>query len=1034
MRNLDLSAPRLLDHSLVVSASAGSGKTFTLSVLVTANLGRGDIRPFEILATTFSEASAADLRERLLRPLDLLAALDEPAWKELLPLLASPESQLVESYLKGCSLPERLKKSAGEVAQAGSHWTAALWLASPAQARAFWRRTRREAEMLQVSTIHSLAMRVMSRGEGAADTILDVAHPVMLRLLRQTVRESLTLPEDHPDQVPARLLLAWAERNWDHLSRAHDNHQDALGQLQPEDPAPQRAALLEALTQAGKALEPFAAEPTLGLDATSPSRRHFKASNILQVPPSGSALATRLRWAHSQSGRVEAEKGYYSAALREAMATFAPVAEALEEWLRGLLVAALHRFEARKREQALATFGDLVRKALSTLQTGGLEGQPPKLLLVDEYQDTSHSQDAFLEQLGAERMVRVGDIKQAIYGFRGGDPELLRRRLAEAGEHAFRLPSNFRSTPQIVALANRFVDEVWPRLDPGAGDLDGFQEATKPPGPPVGLVRATVPNIWGELTALTDWIAGLAQESGWQQCLGAPSHPGPRRRVLLLKQRTRLPALLQRLKAKGIQPYVVAKSGFWDSPGVRLIMAALEAVAHPERALPCAALLRLVVGMTDRELQQLALAKDGRPGLPGLGALAPEQLPADHRDAARWLLDLRTASSQEIAGRLLRQGAVLELLSALRAHGALEPLRARRNLTAFLARLLELPASPSVAFALLEDERTGVERGDLPASAEEADLVIQTAHGSKGLEYDDVLLPLLHAKPRAFKKGEIRTHAETAGLLFAWKLGNHPGRAYQDMQPLAAAHQKRDELNLFYVALTRARERLCLLLQEPKKIEEAAASRTWAQWGQHLAQAHGNALQPLEAIPLVVAIPRAVEHTLAAPATRMALPEGAQAADSHKDLPASQRAKARLEGEVVHAFLRDLLVRWEDATALAACLRAAPEVPQIRETALRFLEQFEARGWRHRRRRTELPLAGAAARGAMGRADLVVWGEDGIQLLDFKHSKAFGADEMAGYREQLARYAEVLLAREGKPVTAWLVALRSGEWVPVPVS
>ena len=70
----------------------------------------------------------------------------------------------------------------------------------------------------------------------------------------------------------------------------------------------------------------------------------------------------------------------------------------------------------------------------------------------------------------------------------------------------------------------------------------------------------------------------------------------------------------------------------------------------------------------------------------------------------------------------------------------------------------------------------------------------------------------------------------------------------------------------------------------------------------------------------------------------------------------------------------------------------------------------------------------------MGRADLVVWGEDGIQLLDFKHSKAFGADEMAGYQEQLARYAEVLLAREGTPVTAWLVALPSGEWVPVQVS
>jgi len=135
----------------------------------------------------------------------------------------------------------------------------------------------------------------------------------------------------------------------------------------------------------------------------------------------------------------------------------------------------------------------------------------------------------------------------------------------------------------------------------------------------------------------------------------------------------------------------------------------------------------------------------------------------------------------------------------------------------------------------------------------------------------------------------------------------------------------------------------------------------------------------------------------------------------------------------MHAFLRDLLVRWEDPDAFQACLAAAPPVAHARENALRFLEQFEARGWRHLRRRTELPLTGAAASGGPGRADLVVWAEDGLNLLDFKHSRAFSDAELAGYRVQLRRYAEALTGREGLPVAAWLVALRSGEWVPVPV-
>ncbi len=1031
MQNLDLSDPRILDQSLVVSASAGSGKTFTLTVLVTARLGRGDIRPWEVLATTFSETSAADLRERLLRPLDLLSALDKAAWQHLLPHLDAPVARDLEAILKGLPTIQHLKKSAGDVAQAAAHWLGAPWLNSPTKARAFWRRVRREAELLQVSTIHSLAMRVLSKGEGSGDTILDVAHPSLLRLLRQTVRESLTLPSGHPDEVPARLLLAWAEQNWEALSQGFDNHLDALGQLQGEDPSHHRDALSRALAEARTALAPFAADAEMAKHPSGKGLHNFKKENLLPVPIDGVDLQTNLRWAQAQSGRVSnPPPAYYSDAFCDAMATLKPVATALEAWLRCLLVNALQRFEAEKQAQGLATFGDLVRKALDSLKTHGLETPAPKLLLVDEYQDTSKVQDAFLEALGAERMVRVGDVKQAIYGFRGGDPDLLRDRLAEAGKGAFRLPANFRSSPEVVALANTYVEQVWPQLDPTVGALDGAQVAVAAPGRPVGLVRSAAPSSSGDLPALADWISGLSRESGWTESLGAPAKPGGRTRALLLKQRTRLPGLLQRLKAKGIQPYVVAKAGFWDSPGVRLTLTALEAVAHPERPIPCAALLRQVAGLADAELAVLAQGSEGRPGLPGLGQMDPEQLPEAHRDAARFLLDLRHASTQTIAGRLLRQGAMLQAISALEVHGALEPLRARRNLAGLLARLQDLPASPSVAYALLDDERNGLERGDLPASVEDADLLIQTAHGSKGLEYDDVILPLLNVNPRSFRKGDLRTRPETGELLLAWKLGNHTGRAYDDLKPLVKSRQKRDELNLLYVALTRAKERLCVLLQEPGNLKPPEESETWARWGQHLASTHPD-WKPLTDAPMPALLPTRVTLTPDSPPVRPALAEIALPPDVHEDLPGDTRSKARKEGEAMHSFLRDLLVRWEDSLAFQACLTAAPSVAHARENALQFLEEFEARGWRHLRRRTELPLMGAASSGGLGRADLVVWGEDCIHLLDFKHSRTFGEEELATYREQLHRYSAVLAERESMPVTSWLVPLRGSAWFNV---
>jgi superfamily I DNA/RNA helicase len=1023
MRDLDLNDPLVLEQSLVVSASAGSGKTYTLTVLVTASLGRGQLRPYEILATTFGEASAADLRERLLRPLDLLAALDAAAWTALLPLLGQPGGSGADALLQALPLADSLRRSAKEVAQASALWAGVAWAQGPERARAFWHRVRREAELLQVSTIHALALGLLRQGEGAPEAILDSAHPALLRLLRQTGREVLTLAEDHPDQAPAQTLLAWAERAWPALSAAHDGHRDAMGLLEPEDPQPIRDAFHAALAQAEAAFAPLAGDPQLALDPASKSRRFFKPSCIVPIPRAG-GLPARVRWAEQQSRVVhelDAIPGYYSAAFRDAFATLEPVAGAWEDWLRCLLVGMLRAFEQGKAEQGQATFGDLVRAALRGLRQGELQPPAPKLLLVDECQDTSRAQDAFLAALGAERTVRVGDLKQAIYGFRGGDPELLRDHLKAAGERAFRLPCNFRSAPPVVALANRYVEEVWPQLDPEAGNLDGRQQAVGSSSLPVGLVRADGPAKGSDLPALAPWIAALSTESGWRQTLGPAGRGGRRRRALLLRQRTKLSGLLQRLKSRGVQPYVVAKEGFWESPGVRLVLAALEAVAHPERPLPAAALLRNLAGFSDGELTALAAER-----MPGLGALDPERAPAERREAVRWLQGLGRASTQDIAGQLLVQGALLRLLSALRAHGAMEPMRARRNLAALLAMVLELPASPVAAFALLEEAKAMV-RGDLPASVDGVDLIIQTVHGSKGLEYDDVILPLLNAPPRSFRHGEVRTDPATGALALAWKLGNHPGPAYAALKPILEARQRRDDLNLLYVACTRARERMCLLLQDPGKPKAPAEARTWAQWGQHLAAAHPE-LRELETLPAAEPVAEVAAPPVAAPEPRRALVP-AEPALVPAEAPGAG-LQARQDGEAMHAFLRDLLVRWEDP-AFEACLAQPPPVRQARENARRFLDQFEARGWRRLRRRTELPIAGAAASGAEGRADLVVWAADRIHLLDFKHSKGFGPEELAGYRAQLQRYGDALRAREGLPVEAWLVALRSGEWLRV---
>lgn len=1045
-RDLQLQDPALVGQSAVVSASAGSGKTFTLTVLSAGTLGRGPLRPHDLLATTFSEAAASDLKARLLRPLDLLAALDAEAWAEALPILREGGAEGFGAWLEGQTLPSRLGKANKEVRHASALWFGdgmlPEWATTPARAQAFWRRTRREAEVLRVSTLHSLAATLLRQGGRAPRQILEAEHPRLLRCLRQVFREALAYPDAHPDHGAAQTLRRWAEKDWARLSLLHDGHRDAMGSLDERDSAPLRREAEALFQQIAAGCDPFYKGSLAFFNLTKAGKARGDANKFLRLgpPPQAQGWAERMRWCDAlaeaaftqdKDKRYRMSEETYPAAFIAALEPLLPLASLWERWLGVVLERALLAFDRAKAERGLATFGDLIRLAQEGLTSGAIPAPKPGLLIVDEYQDTSPSQDAFLEALGAAHTVIVGDIKQSIYGWRGGDPELLRHRLATAGNSAYRLPENFRSSTAIVGLANTFVDDLWPELDPQVGPLDGHQTATRGGDWPVGFHQADE-GQGQKLPELIDWIAALSTEAGWTETLGAAEHGKSRKRALLLKQRSHLPALLLALKRRGLRAYVVSQAGFWESPGIRLLMTALEAVAHPDRGLPCGVLLRHFAGLSDGELTQLA--QRDRRGLPGLGRLEPETLPQTFRAAAQGLKGLLGATAQAVAGRLLAQGRLLEVLSTFEVHGSLEPERARRNLASFLTLLSGLSASPAEAFATLDELRAGKERGDVPASPEGVDLILHTVHASKGLEYDDVILPTLGWKPRVFSAGTVRTDAITHQLAFPWRLGPLKGGAYFRLEAQEAALQRRDSLNLFYVALTRAKERLALLCASPKP-GGGASGNTWAEWATMLAARHGEmkpltlapALQLEAAPPPVGWAPKRLPHW----AFSERLPESVASEEG------PERALRKRQGEAMHSFLQGLLLRWPEASAFEHFLDQAPPVPRAREMAQAFLDALDVRGWRHLPRRTEYLLPGAAASGGTGRADLVIWEPDrnqptDIHLLDYKLSEDFSAEELVGYAAQLGRYAQALGHPERR-VHAYLVALKSARWVEVPL-
>ncbi|MBA2769712.1 MAG: ATP-dependent DNA helicase UvrD2 [Sporichthyaceae bacterium] len=150
-----------------------------------------------------------------------------------------------------------------------------------------------------------------------------------------------------------------------------------------------------------------------------------------------------------------------------------------------MVVRLLAAYDQVKRERHVIDFEDVLLYTVGLIAehsqvAGAVRGQYHHLV-VDEYQDVSPLQQALLDQWlgGRESVCVVGDPNQTIYTFAGASPEFLlgfRKRYPDA--HEVRLIRNYRSTPQVVALANRLVS-VAPATRSGRLEL----VAQRDPGP-----------------------------------------------------------------------------------------------------------------------------------------------------------------------------------------------------------------------------------------------------------------------------------------------------------------------------------------------------------------------------------------------------------------------------------------------------------------------------------------------------------------------------------------------------------------------
>ena len=178
-------------------------------------------------------------------------------------------------------------------------------------------------------------------------------------------------------------------------------------------------------------------------------------------------LATEIEWAHNR--RIPPER--YLASLDEHTPPIPP----------DLMLRVYRRYEERKQAEGLMDFEDLLERAIQTFDDEHAVAELRERYVaftVDEYQDVNLLQQTLLDRWLGPRddFCVVGDDYQSIYGFTGATPEHL-LRVSERFPHAevIRLEDNYRSTPQVLGLANRLV--------PKLGGAEKVLRATRPDGP-----------------------------------------------------------------------------------------------------------------------------------------------------------------------------------------------------------------------------------------------------------------------------------------------------------------------------------------------------------------------------------------------------------------------------------------------------------------------------------------------------------------------------------------------------------------------
>jgi ATP-dependent exoDNAse (exonuclease V) beta subunit len=1004
---------KLLAKNLLILASAGSGKTYQLGNRVIGLVARGGA-PERIVALTFTRKAAGEFADSVLSKL-AAAAADDGVAARLRGDLQLPGADFADAL-------ERVVRALPSLTLGTmDSFFAKVVRGFPYELGL----TGGRFDLLEGPRAAAATDELLAGVLGGGFLMAEDGEEFFHAFRRATIGR-----EDQGVLAPLREFIA----GWQEVYRAEQAlvwGPENLAEARPEDWPNQRASLAEAVMQGIDALvftdrrQREALEKTVrgladhsigsgSLAEKSTMRDAIFAAVAAGAPP----LALKFHQPFTIDG--PAGEALHRMVVLAARCEFAAALQRTRA-VRDVVAAFDAVCERRLRSNGMLQFNDVkllmgewARGEDARLRRESVDFRLDARIdhwLLDEFQDTSRADWTGLLPLIDEAatgdegtMFIVGDRKQAIYAWRGGDVRLFDEVVVRYGDGlaTASMEESWRSCPEVLELVNRVC-----------GDLE------------------TLHALFGEASRRWEWRDHVAA-----QPLRAEQHRGEARVEVVGDFEQRLARLVEILTETGVGVRAMTCGVLLrGNDKVRRVADALRAhgfdVIEEGRRLPA---MDNPVGIAISHLLQW-LADPANTFAREVLEMSPlaAQLRARHGDSWRVIWEALTdALSRDGFARTI--GATIAgLWPSWSDFG-------RRRAGDLLGALAALDARGGVSAAGAADWIARLEVSQNPGVAA---VQVMTIHKAKGLGFDLVVLPEIPDRP--LPEAQHFDIAEGAG----W-LSETPAKWVRDLIPELreaeqrwTADQRYEGFCMLYVALTRAKRGLYVLLDTPpQKPDPAKASlANWlaralaAAGGQGLPAGFGAAGWSENIAPMPPENPPVVESP-PGPAIPRRGRMSPSAAKSQQHAPKRSPGGMRF-GSEVHALLEH--VAWTDDSF--------PELPPteagqavaklLRNPALAAI--FEKRGRNvdlFREQATDAILDDCLMSGVIDRLHLHrnAAGEvDRVEIIDYKTDAVIHPEELAGrYAGQMEAYRAALrLIHPAAQVTCVLLSVRHGVAVPL---